>query len=110
MAYIVWQEQPTVIKFLLPGSPSLPFCPSSSLCTLLRCQGAQLTVIAYYPKGRELKADKSLDILFSVSHLLSTLAIKSESFVELSRRPVFTQGQICLGALGLVCLFLKLHS
>lgn len=101
LAYIVGQERPIVIRFLLLGRPSLPFCSTSSLCTLLRCQGARLTVIAYCPKERELKADKSLDILFSVSHLLSA---------ELSRRPVFTQGQICLGVLGLVCLFLKLHS
>lgn len=110
LAYIVGQERPTVIRFLLLGRPSLPFCSTSSLYILLRCQGARLTVIAYYPKERELKADKSLDVSFSVSCLLSALAIKSGSLVELSRRPVFIQGQICLGALGLVCLFLKLHS
>lgn len=110
LAYIVGQGRPTMIRFLLLGRPSLPFCSTSSLCTLLRCQGARLTVVACYPKERELKADKSLYVLFSVSHLLSALAVKSGLLVELSRRPVFTYGQICLCVLGLVFLFLKLHS
>lgn len=109
LAYTVRQEQPTVIKFLLLGSPSLPFCSTSFVYTseMPRSPAYCNSILS---QERKLKADQSLDILISVSHLLSTLAVKSGSFVELSRRPVFTQGQVCLGALGLVCLFLKLHS
>lgn len=97
----MWQEQPTVIKFLLLGSPCVPFCSTGSLLggrprSLVYCS-------SMLSQGKRTEAREIFGKPFSVSYLFLTLARKSGLFVELPRRPVFTGGRACSGVLGLVC-------